>query len=119
MGSPAVLSNKDRDSLRCEYQLRSYQVETVRHRSSSVLVSVRVAVNNISFIMKWQYKEEHPFEKREPRARRSGGSILTESPSSWRRVPRPGLVIWTRRSASYPAISLWASSTSSSGRGSV
>merc|ERR1712211_16561 len=80
MGSPAVLSNKDRDSLRYEYKLRSYQVETVRHRSSSVLVIVRVAVNNISFIMKWQYKEEHPFEKR----RAEGEKIRRKYPD---RVP--------------------------------
>ena len=65
---------------RCDSLLRSYQVETVRHSSSSVLVSVRVAVNNISFIMKWQYKEEHPFEKR----RAEGEKIRRKYPD---RVP--------------------------------
>merc|ERR1712012_1461565 len=42
--------------------------------------SVRVAVNNISFIMKWQYKEEHPFEKR----RAEGEKIRRKYPD---RVP--------------------------------
>merc|ERR1712107_971115 len=38
------------------------------------------AVNNISFIMKWQYKEEHPFEKR----RAEGEKIRRKYPG---RVP--------------------------------
>merc|ERR1712004_213733 len=66
--------------------------------------------------MKWQYKEEHPFEKRRAEGRKSGGNTRTGFLSSLRSLQRPGLVIWTKRSTWFPQISQLDSSTSSSGR---
>merc|ERR1712209_191533 len=66
--------------------------------------------------MKWQYKEEHPFEKRRAEGEKIRRKFPDRVPVIVEKSPKARLAIWTKRSTWFPQISQLDSSTSSSGR---
>merc|ERR1711988_1877523 len=76
-------------------------------------------IRSIDIKMKWQYKEEHPFEKRRTEGEKIRRKYPDGVPVIVEKSPKARIGDLDKKKYLVRLISLSASSTSSSGRGSV